>query len=437
MKKLVAGIISLVFITGIIFFYVMPPQKIELEEESPYKLTTCNKDKKKILIFSSRGGGGHISVMNALHEYLDDEFCVGHSFIFTEVLDQVDPTQWVGNANGEDIYNFFLKKKWFPMTNLMYKFGAWYYPFRRRSIEPIIEKYVLEHKPDLIISVIPLVNNAVLSVAKKLDIPFLLIPTDLDATIALNDIKDPDYKKFHVAFSFDNDLIKKTIEKSEIDKKYINYTGFPVKKAFFEPHSARAIKNEFDIPEDKPVILLLMGAQGSQDLYKFSKQLSKLPISAHIIIALGKSEELRKSLEGIPFPKHITKTIIGFTNRIPDLMAISDLFITKSGSVSFNEAIYAQLPMILDGTSGVLNWEKLNHTLVKNHNLGKIVTRHFRLPAMVTDLLSDKEQLNKIRQNFKEFIEKHPEQEIKLLVKKILGGMNGNGHSNEEVTTTP
>lgn len=419
-----AAIVGLLFATGIIFFYVIPPQKVALETESPYKATSCNKDKKKILIFSSRGGGGHISVMNALQEYLDDEFCVGHSFIFTEVLDRIDPTQWVFKSTGEDVYNFFLRKKWFPLTNLMYKFGAWYYPFRRKSIQPILENYLKKHKPDLIISVIPLVNSSILTVAKKLDIPFLLIPTDLDATIALTGIKNPSYEKLYMALAYDNEAINRTVQKAEIDPKLITYTGFPVKKAFFEPHSQRALKKEFNIPEEKAVILLLMGAQGSQDLYKFSKQLSKLPIPAHIIIALGRSEELRKSLEMIQFPKHISKSIIGFTNRIPDLMSISDLFITKSGSVSFNEAIYAQLPMILDGTSGVLNWEQLNHYLVKEHGLGDIVKRYFRIPHMVTQLLSDKEKMNNIKQQFKQFTEKNPEQEIKLLVKKIL-----NNHS--------
>jgi processive 1,2-diacylglycerol beta-glucosyltransferase len=359
--------------------------------------------------------------MNALHEYLGDEFCVGHSFIFTDVLERMDPTQWVSRAStGEDVYNFFLKKKWFPLTNLMYRFGAWYYPFRKQSIEPILVEYLKKYTPDLVLSVIPLVNSALLAATQKLNIPFLLIPTDLDATIALTGIKKPTYDKFYMAISYDNEPINETIRKAEIDPSSVTYTGFPVKKAFFEPHNTRAIKKEFDIPEEKPVILLLMGAQGSQDLYKFSKQLSKLPIPAHVIIAIGRSEELRKSLEMIQFPKHITTTIIGFTHRIPDLMAISDLFITKSGSVSFNEAIYSQLPMILDGTSGVLNWEQLNHGLVKKYGLGDIIKRYFRLPNMVTEIVSNKEKIATIKQHFKQFTEKNPEQEIKLLVKRIL-----------------
>ncbi len=421
MKRLIATVISILFLSGIVFFYLMPPRKEAIDTGSPYIVHTCNKDKKKVLIFSSTGGGGHISVMNALHEYLDGEFCTGHSFIFSEVLGKIDPTQWInGKPKGEGVYNFLLKKKWFQSINMMYNLGSWYYLWRKNAIEPILEEYIKKNKPDLLVSVIPVVNNMILNVAKKLDIPFLLIPTDLDATMALNGIDNPDYDKFYLALSYDNEGMQETVDRANINPKYITRVGFPVKKVFFEPCNQRAIKKEFNVPENKPVILLLMGAQGSQDLYKFSRQLSKLSMPAHIIIALGRSEELRKSLEQIPFPPHISKTIIGFTSRIPDLMRISNLLITKSGSVSFNEAIYAHLPMILDDTSGVLNWEKMNHTIVKEHTLGDIVKKYFRLPHMVTELISDKKRLENIKKNFDQFTTKNPEQEIRFLIKQIL-----------------
>ncbi len=63
---------------------------------------------------------------------------------------------------------------------MTYNIGSWYYNFFKSSVEPLLEKYLTQHQPDLIISVIPLINNLVLKVAQKLNIPFLLIPTDLD-----------------------------------------------------------------------------------------------------------------------------------------------------------------------------------------------------------------------------------------------------------------
>ena len=421
MKRLSLTILGTFAFTAIFLFYVVPPQQ-NIENESPYTITTANKDKKKILIFSSRGGGGHISVMNAIEQYLEEDFCVGHSFIFTDVLGALDPAQRILNSkvNGEDWYNLTLKRKWHQMTNFTYSFGAWYYHFRQNSVKSILEKYLTEHKPDLIVSVIPLINHLILSVAQKMNIPFLLIPTDLDATIAMYGISKPQYDKFHLALSYQDPTIRESFKKADVDEKYISHVGFPVKKAFFDPHSQRSIKNEFGIPENKSVILLLMGAQGSNELYEFTRQLSKLQIPAHLIVVLGKSEYLRKSLSKISKPKHITTTFLGFTDRIPDLMAISDLVITKSGSVSVNEAIYSQLPLLLDGTSTVLSWEQFNHRFIKQNGLGNIIKRSYRIPYMVTQMLTNREYRDNIKHNLAMFDKKNPEHEIKLLVRQIL-----------------
>ncbi len=421
MKKLLLTITTIFIFAALFLLYVVPPQ-YRIETTSPYPLTSANKDKKKILIFSSRGGGGHISVMNALEQYLKDDFCVGHAFIFTDVLSYMDPAQKIlnGKISGEDWYNFTLKRKWYQLSNITYNFGSWYYNFCQKSVLPILEKYLLEHKPDLIISVVPLINNLILKVAQKMNVPFLLIPTDLDATIATNGIYKPTYEKFYLALAYQDPTILESFKKAHIDEKYISYVGFPVKKEFFEPRNYRGIKKEFGIPEEKSVILLLMGAQGSSELYAFSRQLAKLKIPAHVIIVLGKSEYLRRSLEHINFPSHISLTILGFTDRIPDLMLISDLFITKSGSVSVNEAIYAQLPLLLDGTTPALNWEQFNHRFIKQNQLGMIIKRAYNIPGMVTSLLINKQHYASIKNQLAHFDKKNTEQEIKLLVRKIL-----------------
>lgn len=421
MKKLLLTITTIFIGAALFLFYVVPPQ-YRIESKSPYILTSSNKDKKKILIFSCLGGGGHISAMKALEQYLEADFCVGHAFIFSDVLGYVDPAQKLlnGKVSGEDWYNFLIKRKWYQLINITYNFGSWYYNFCKKTVLPLLEEYLTTHKPDLIISVAPLINNLVLKVAQKMNIPFLLIPTDLDATIAMNGIYKPNYDKFYLALSYQDPAILETFKKADVDEKYISYVGFPVKKEFFEPHNYRAIKKEFDIPEEKPVVLLLMGGQGSSELYTFSRQLAKLKIPAHLIIVLGKSEYLRRSVQNINFPSHISLTILGFTDRIPDLMSISDLFITKSGSVSVNEAMYAQLPLLLDGTSAAINWEQFNHRFIKQNKLGTIIKRSYNTPGMVTSLLVNKQHYESIKKNLASFDKKNTEQEIKLLVRKIL-----------------
>ncbi len=423
MKRLIAAIFAILFVGGILFFYLLPPSREIIETESPYLVDTCNRDKKKILIFSSGGGGGHTSVTRALSEYLQDDYCIGSTLMFTNVLKDLDIFQKASNSkvSFESFHNWFAKKKWFQLSNALEgSLGLWFFALNRKKGERAIEKYIKKYSPDLIVSVIPVVNGMVLSVAQKLNIPFLLVPTDLDASFALNQIEAPTYDKFYIAPSYNTDMIKKQFSAKQITEKNITYTGFPIKRAFLEPHNQRKIKKQFDIPTNTPVVLLMMGALGSDELLRFTKQLAKITIPAHIIIAMGQSEHLRPQLERVHFPKHVTKTILGFTNQMPEIMAISDLFITKSGSVSVNEALYSGLPMLLDDTMGSLTWEKLNREFVTDNRFGDIIKKYYQISQMVTDLLSNKRELAVLKKNIEAFPKKNPEQEFRLLVKRIL-----------------
>lgn len=423
MRRLIAAIFGILFIGGVLFFYLAPPSREVIETKTPYQVDTCNRDKKKILIFSSGGGGGHISVTRALTEYLQDDYCMGSAQMFTTVLKDIDILQKLSNSkiSFESFHNWLAKKKWFHLSNALEgSIGLWFFSLSRKRAEKAIEKYIKKYTPDLIVSVIPVVNDMVLSVAQKLDIPFLMVPTDLDASFFLNQIDAPTYDKFYIAPSYDTEIIRKQFAEKKIPQKNITYTGFPIKRAFLEPHNQRIIKKDFNIPAHRPVVLLMMGALGSDELLRFTKQLAKVTIPVHLIIAMGQSEHLHPQLERVHYPKNVSTTILGFTNKMPEIMAISDLFITKSGSVSLNEALYSGLPMLLDATTGSLVWEKMNREFVSEHGFGDSIFKYYQIAPMVSDLLSNKKELEALKKNIEAFPKKNPEQEFRLLIKRIM-----------------
>ena len=385
---------------------------------------------EKIIIFTSTGGGGHISVTNALDAYLNDTYEIKQIHIFSEVLGPIDPIQILSfyRYTGEEFYNYFVRKKWFWLLNLMYWIGKRYFHASSKRTERLLATHLKKHTPDMVISVVPLVNNEILASAKTFDIPCLVTPTDLDATMFIHGFKEPNYRRFRFVLGFDDALIRKTIEPAAIPAHQVVVTGFPVRPNFFENENKIIIKKNFAVPENKPVILLLMGALGSKETYTFSQQLAQLTTPAHILICLGKNESLRKKIEQITFPPHITATIIGFTEHISDLLTISDLFITKSGSVSFCEGIYMNVPMLLDATSLVLLWERFNHTFVKRHGFGDIITRRGDLPQMVDYLLVENNKLATMKKNLESFEKKQGDKEFRQLVKQMLQEPHASQH---------
>lgn len=377
--------------------------------------------KKKIIIFTSSGGNGHISATKALQSYLSDEYEITPVFIFEEVFKGIDPASFLSfnRIKGEDVYNFFLRRRYYRVLNFIYDFGNWYFGVRTDSMMRLANNYLTQHKPDLIISVIPVVNDVILEAAQKNNIPFLLIPTDFDVSSFVSGINAPKHK-FVATLGSDEPLVKATISSANLSPEKIAITGLPMRKDFFEPKDKELLKKQFSVPGGKQVIVLMMGGQGNTSILAFAEQLAILPIPAHIIICIGRNSEIASTIKEINFAPHISITVLGFTERISDLLAMADLLITKSGSVSFAEGITMNAPMILDATATLLYWERLNHTLLTAHDWGICLKKPEDLNAAIIKILGDPEHYQEIKHNLETFPKKRLDHEIKPIIEKLI-----------------
>lgn len=380
--------------------------------------------KKKILIFSSKGGAGHTSVSYALKEYLDESFNIEIINIFDELLHSLDPFKYFtfGRSSGEDFYNFCVQYRWTGIISCLVKFGAWGLIKKQNTIEELILKYIEKTKPNLLISVIPLINFAILNVAQKKNIPFLVVTNDLDTTNYINGISKPTYKKFYYTLSFDDPDLWKKIEPAVIPKEQVKITGFPLRSKFCNSNFDKSsIHKEFDIPENKKKIMLLMGGAGSISTYRYVRTLSRYKDPIHIIACLGKNENLRSAIEKIVLPSHVSITIVGFTSSIAELMSISDVFITKPGPGSVCEALALKVPMIIDKTNGTLWWELMNITFIEKHQFGDVSYAYKNLNNIIDKYLSNNQYVESIKKKMANFKERNQfESNIKKLVKEIM-----------------
>ena len=113
-------------------------------------------------------------------------------------------------------------------------------------------------------------------------------------------------------------------------------------------------------------------------------------------------------------------TILGVTNRVADLMAISDLCLTKSGSVSFCEALYSEVPILLDATTHSIRWERFNHHFTEKYFVGYVIKRYDALPQLLSQLLQNPQIMDRMKQNL-HTIEKHQlNKNIKPIIQRLL-----------------
>lgn len=377
---------------------------------------------KKIIIFTSDGAGGHTATTNALSSVFKDRYEVQPVNIFKDIIGQLDAIKifTLGRLNGEQFYERCMAKKKFFFLNKLHTLGKTYFRVCQPRSSRLVEKFLAKEGADLVISVVPLLDGAIINACQKLEIPFLLVPTDLDSTNYIHDIKSVSYKKFHVALPFEDERIRSLLEPAHIPTQQVCVTGFPIRADFFETKDFAQIKQDYQIPEGKPVILLLMGSVGSDTLYTFSQELAHIKEPAHIIICVGRHSIIKEKIRTINFPKHITITLVDFVQRISDLMAVADLCITKAGPVSMSEAMYMNLPMLVDITSSVLDWEKLNYQFIQKHQFGEVIRNVSDLKHQVNTLLSDPQQLKTLRRNLQGFEKKHGCNQVLELVQQMI-----------------
>ncbi|HRN78347.1 MAG TPA: hypothetical protein PLU71_03850 [Candidatus Dependentiae bacterium] len=378
--------------------------------------------KKKVIIFTSSGGGGHVAAAQALEQYLGDEYDIVIHYIFAGILKNFDPIYLItlGYWHSEKLYNLFIVGKWYRVLNSLYYVGKPYINLLNTKITHLIYNYLHTHKADVVISVIPFINNACIAAAEKLDIPFFLFPLDLDASHFVYNITKQTYKNFYIGLPFDTILSKKILSKYHMPAAQIFVSGAILRTDFFYPKNITLLKEKNNIPIFKPVLLLLMGSAGSHASYIYFKQLLQITQPLHIIIVLGRHKAMRSKFEAIHIPIHISVTIFGFVQDIANLMTIADLSIMKSGSLSVCEAIYSNMPMLLDASGPILKWERLNHVFVEQNGLGQSITDYRQIPQIVDSILKNTNYLIQIKQNFSKIEKKQANIEIPKFIKMSL-----------------
>lgn len=360
--------------------------------------------KKRVVIFSSKGGGGHTSASNAIKDYLGDAYQVAIVNVFTDADIALDPihNMTTGAYGGEKVYDFLLQTQSIWCAQAWCALGRFSMRMLSSSMESSIELFMQTQKPDLIISVIPVMNGSIYKVAERLDIPLAIITCDLDATNYINGLYRPAYKKFFFGLSFNDHKIIETIKDAEIPQEQVKFVGFPVRTQFLhKPHTC-CLKQELNIPSDKPVVMVLMGSAGSTATVRYARALAQIERPLHVILCLGRNEALREKINTIEFPAEISVSVVGFTNRIADYMGVSDILITKSGPTSICEALHMGLPMIIDHTKRVLWWEQMNIDFVMEHGFGTEL-RHIRNLSQVLDEFLEPFALEKMREAMRSY----------------------------------
>lgn len=132
-----------------------------------------------------------------------------------------------------------------------------------------------------------------------------------------------------------------------IPPEKIVVSGIPVHPKFTEEKDREELLTKYGLDNRSPIILISAGSFGVTPLGEVIADFGTIKHEFQIMVVCGNNAELKKDLEIRQKSEPRLKKVFGFVDFMDELMALSNLLITKPGGITVSESMALGLPMIL------------------------------------------------------------------------------------------
>jgi 1,2-diacylglycerol 3-beta-galactosyltransferase len=163
------------------------------------------------------------------------------------------------------------------------------------------------------------------------------------------------------------------------------------------PGARAAFRAELGLDEGDFVVSLLFGGKGSPEMAPLAERLLEEDASLRVVAVCGDNPALYERLS--PLEERSGKRLVrlGFTDRVAEVLAASDLLVTKPGPGSLSEAFHQRVPVVVTRNVHTIPQERFNTDFVRDRGLGFVVS-HWRLvPGAALRLRRDQTALSAMR----------------------------------------
>jgi processive 1,2-diacylglycerol beta-glucosyltransferase len=296
----------------------------------------------RILIVSVKAGAGHLKAAEAVQA----------------AFAKYQPDVEVKNVDLLDYSNELIKylygKMYLDVVKAfpeLYAYSYKHYESSKRFIKPrfLIDKFnfsdffemVESFSPDIVVAT-HFISEAVLeNYRRKREKHFRIAVTLTDY-------------EFHPVWLVSNvDLyftateeVKNSLLFHGIPRDKIVTSGIPIHPRFSEEKNRTELLAKYGLNNQSPVVLISAGSFGVTPLSEVIEDFGSIQEKFQIMVVCGNNAELRKDLEIKQRSEPRLKRVFGFVDFMDELMAISDLLITKPGGITVSESIAMGVPMI-------------------------------------------------------------------------------------------
>lgn len=342
----------------------------------------------KILFIHASAGAGHLKAAEALFNYVKNN--TSHEAVFVDALDYTYP---FFKKCYREIYRFLI-------TNIPWIWGFCFAVLDIPALQPFIRgfrriynsinakklhQFLIDEKFDFIFSChfMPTEITAALKRAGKIQSTVVTVVTDYDVhRIWTADGMD------HYVVATEWTMAK--LASMGVNILQISATGIPNDERFSNTRDIQSLKKKLGLKEDMFTVLIATGSFGIGPIEEIIDAVS----GVQAIVVCGHNKKL---FDRLSKKQSELVHVKGLVDNMYELMAVSDVMVTKPGGLSITEALVSQLPLIF--FNAIPGQESNNIKVLNQYGIGAV-------GGNVPDLVKELDRLRSSKDAFLEALKK-------------------------------
>jgi len=352
-----------------------------------------NQSTPEVLLFTIDAGGGHRAATGALAAAAEEREAPFRFRVvsFQQTLLPLDVLKRATGVSLEDAYNHILR--WHanalmvPLLRLMHA-GI---RVRRRALVRTLAGWLRgQPRPAAVVSVFPNFNGVMRDAIREAlpGVPLVVVLTDL--------------ADFPPRFWIEPGLDRVVVGTDEARAQAVaigipaarlsRVSGMVLHPRFYRaggPEARARARAELALGDGDFAVTLLFGGKGSPEMAPLAERLLEADPAFRVVAICGENPGLVERLAPLEARAGGRLLRLGFTDRVAEILAASDLLVTKPGPGSLSEAFHQRVPVVVTRNIHTIPQERFNTDFVRARGLGLVVPHWREIPAAVLGLFRD------------------------------------------------
>jgi len=299
---------------------------------------------RRVLILSADVGEGHAAAARALAEQIE----TSPEPAEVTVIDGLRAMGRVLQPVVEDGYRVQLK--FFPWTyTIVYWLLEHILPVRfvaRRLLclfgSRPLARTIAEHDPDVIVSTYPAVTVVLARLRRRGEVKAATVATITDLT-GLFFWAQPGIDMHLVMYGESMPSVERIAGEGSV-----RLVKPLISAEFLQPRCPTEARRALGLPEDGRMVVVSGGGWGVGDIAGAVREFVRTPEVTSIVCLAGRNEQLHDKLSAA-FAQEERVHVLGFTDKMPELLAAADVLVHSTGGVTCLEARAAGTPVVSYG----------------------------------------------------------------------------------------